>query len=109
MASDPPKDLPVEGEEAIAEAPAEVEPAALPVVAGIDVAAALVEMDARVAAAALQAALAGDSPAPVAEVVDAAPKEPPEPVSPAKEWAAAVALMIVFAFICATFISMLRS
>ena len=94
MASDPPKD----------------EPADLPLVAGVDVASALVEMDKRVAAAAVEAAIAGEvRSTEVVEAAPAAPAEPPEPVSPAKEWGAAVVLMIVFAFICATFISMLRS
>jgi hypothetical protein len=34
---------------------------------------------------------------------------PPEPVSKVKEWAVAVAIMIVFAIICAQFIGFLRS
>jgi hypothetical protein len=37
------------------------------------------------------------------------PPPPAEPVSPVKEWAVAVALMIVFAIICAQFIGFLRS
>jgi len=99
MASDPPNDPPLEGG-------TEPEPVMAPV-AGIDVAAALVEIDARVAAAAAHAAITGEPI--VAEVVDEGPVAPPEPVSPAKEWAAAVVLMVVFGFICAAFISMLRS
>lgn len=38
-----------------------------------------------------------------------APAEPPAPVSPVKEWAVALALMIVFALICAQFIGFLRA
>lgn len=38
-----------------------------------------------------------------------APLAPAEPVSPVKEWAVAVAIMIVFAIICAQFIGFLRS
>jgi hypothetical protein len=37
-----------------------------------------------------------------------APVKPAEPASPAKEWATAVVVMIVFAFICAAFISVWR-
>lgn len=49
---------------------------------------------------------------PAEAVAPAAPAEaavPPEPVSPVKEWAVAVAIMIVFAIICAQFITFLRS
>ncbi len=46
---------------------------------------------------------AAPAPAPVV------PAPPAEPVSPVKEWAVAVALMIVFAIICAQFITFLRS
>ena len=91
MASDPPNDPPVDGT-AVVEAPVEPEPVVAPV-AGIDVAAALVEIDARVAAAAAHAAITGEPIAEATEVVEAPPAEPPEPVSPAKEWAAAVALI----------------
>ncbi|MDB4938237.1 MAG: hypothetical protein JWP87_5209 [Labilithrix sp.] len=38
-----------------------------------------------------------------------APAAPAEPVSPAKEWALAVALMVVFALIAAQFISLIRN
>jgi hypothetical protein len=38
-----------------------------------------------------------------------APPAPAEPVSKVKEWAVAVAIMIVFALICAQFIGFLRS
>jgi len=39
----------------------------------------------------------------------APPAVPPEPVSKVKEWAVAVAIMIVFAMICAQFVTFLRS
>jgi hypothetical protein len=53
-------------------------------------------------------------PAPVEAVAPAeavVPAEPAqaEPVSKVKEWAVAVAIMIVFALICAQFIGVLRS
>ena len=55
-------------------------------------------------------------PEPTAEAVEAAPPEPvappavpAEPVSKVKEWAVAVAIMIVFAIICAQFVMFLRS
>lgn len=47
--------------------------------------------------------------APAEAVAPAPPPAPAEPVSPVKEWAVAVALMIVFAIICAQFITFLRS
>jgi len=52
------------------------------------------------------------APDPPAEAVAPAPVAPvvaPEPVSPVKEWAVAVAIMIVFAIICAQLIGFLRS
>ena len=52
-------------------------------------------------------AAAADVPA--APAVPAVPAAPAEPVSPVKEWAIAVALMIVFAIICAQFITFLRA
>ena len=52
------------------------------------------------------------APAPEADALvapAAAPAPPPAPVSKVKEWAVAVALMIVFAIICVQFITFLRS
>ncbi len=46
---------------------------------------------------------------PAVPVVPAISVVPPEPVSPAKEWAVAVAIMIVFAIIGAQLVSFLRS
>ncbi len=48
-------------------------------------------------------------PAPVDPLLAPADPLPAEPVSRVKEWAVAVALMIVFAIICAQFITFLRS
>jgi hypothetical protein len=55
-------------------------------------------------------------PAPLEAVAPPAPAETPpappapaEPVSKVKEWAVAVAIMFVFAIICAQFIGFLRS
>lgn len=57
-----------------------------------------------------EATAAPDPPAEaVAPAAEPAPVVPPEPVSPVKEWAVAVAIMIVFAIICAQFITFLRS
>jgi hypothetical protein len=62
-----------------------------------------ISLDPADVAAAEQAAAASEhAPAAVP------PSAPAEPVSPAKEWGAAVALMIVFALMCASFLSYFR-
>jgi hypothetical protein len=54
--------------------------------------------------AAAERAAAGAEHAPAA----GPPSAPAEPASPAKEWGAAIALMIVFAAMCAAFLSYFR-
>jgi hypothetical protein len=56
-----------------------------------------------------EATAAPDPPAEAVAPATPPPPPPAEPVSPVKEWAVAVALMIVFAIICAQFITFLRS
>jgi hypothetical protein len=47
-------------------------------------------------------------PEPVPVPAPAPAPAPAEPVSPAKEWGAAIVLMIVFALMCASFLSYFR-
>ena len=82
MASDPPIEAPTEDPAAVDPALAAPEPAA----------------------EAVEAAAPSESVAPAA-----APPPPAEPVSKVKEWAVALAIMIVFAIICTQFVMFLRS
>ena len=95
MASEPPKDLPPE---AVSDAPpAAAEPA--PALAAVE-AAAPVEAAAAVAVPPAEGEAA---------IEPARPAVPAEPVSPAREWAAAVALTIVLGLIAFEFLSYLRN
>ena len=98
MASDPPKDPQPEAGEAAPVEAVEVAPVATAPVERVDVA--------PVATAPVEPVeIAPAEPA----VEPAPPVLPAEPVSPAKEWAAAVALTIVLGLIAFEFLSYLRN
>lgn len=96
MPPEPPQDPPQDAPKVIPPAPAEAAKAE-PIAPVTPTDVALVD-DAAVAAEPVVAGPA-DPLAPAAAV---------EPPSPAKEWATAVVLMILFAFICAAFVSFWR-
>ena len=99
MASEPPKDLPPEAVSAAPPAAAEPAPALAAVEAAVE-AAAPVEAAAAVAVPPAEGEAA---------IEPARPAVPAEPVSPAREWAAAVALTIVLGLIAFEFLSYLRN
>ena len=101
--SDLPKDAPATDSPAVAAEPVAAEPVAAEPVAAVVVTKTVVMTEVVVTEVVTTAGSVSDA-------VDAPPvaPAPAEPVSPAKEWAAAVVLMIVLALISAAFMSAFR-